>query len=111
MALGNAVIIKPKVEAPDFKPFGDRLLCKFEKPDTTIELLDDTRFGNFARVVARGPGRTKPDGTLHPVAIELGAKVLLPNRPCDAVTLNGETWIIVHESELLGQVGEGVKTL
>ena len=100
-----AVILKAPVEAPAFEPFADRVLVKWEKPDTTIELLDDTRFGNFAEVVAVGPGRMKPDGTVIPPAVKPGDKVLLPtDRPLEGVTLEGRNYVVVHEHALVGKV-------
>lgn len=97
---------------PDFRPFGNRLLLKYIMPETNGVLLPESvnrrslSEGNWARVIAVGPGLLKPDGTWLPVQIPVGAKVLLPDHPVLGVAMNGEAWLVCHENELLGQLGE-----
>lgn len=98
-------------KVPNFRPFGSRVLLKFIEPDTHGVLLpesvDRQSLGNWARVVAVGPGVLRPDGTYQPVAMQVGARVLLPPHPVTGVTIDGETWIVCHENELMGELAEG----
>lgn len=102
VALGNGPI-------PDFRPTRDRLLIKFLSPEAAngVVLPDNVKaigssLGNWGRVVRKGPGLLRPDGTYQEILIPLGAKVALPPHMIIGITINREHWVVCHEAELLG---------
>ena len=53
-------------------------------------------------VLAVGPGRISPNGTLIPNRLEVGVTVMVPKFGAQKVELENESYIIAGESDILG---------
>ena len=92
-----------------FRPLHDRVvvrrLAQEEKtaggiiiPDTAKEKPQE------GEVVAVGPGARGEDGTLHPLDVKAGDRVLFGKWSGTEVKLDGEELIIMKESDIMGIV-------
>ena len=89
------------------KPLGDRVVV------TPIEEEEQTRGGIIipdtakekpqqGEVVAVGPGGVTEAGTLLPMNVSVGAKVLYGKYAGTEVTIEGDKMLIMKESDILG---------
>ena len=90
------------------KPLGDRVVLKFcEAEETTKGGIILTSAAQekpqVAEVVAVGPGKTV-DGTLVPVSLKVGDKVISGKYSGTEVKLDGTTYTIVSQSDILAVV-------
>lgn len=53
-------------------------------------------------VVAAGPGKLNEDGSIEPVTVKVGDRVLFSTYAGTEVTLDDETLLIIAEDDLLG---------
>ena len=53
-------------------------------------------------VLAVGPGRISPNGTLIPNRLEVGVTVMVPKFGAQKVVVENETYLIAGESDILG---------
>jgi chaperonin GroES len=67
-------------------------------PDSASEKPDQ------GEVVAVGPGAALDDGTVRPVGVSVGERVLFARYAGTEVTIGGETLLVVKESEILAVV-------
>lgn len=95
------------------KPLGDRVLVKErteeEKVVSGIFIPDSVNVDDvkLADVVAVGPGLYSQTGTPIPMAVKEGDVVVLPPyHQGNEVKLNGDTYIVLRESDLLMVVSE-----
>jgi chaperonin GroES len=90
-----------------FRPLQDRVLVRRldqeEKtaggiiiPDTAKEKPQE------GEVVAVGPGTRGEDGTLHPLGVKVGDRVLFGKYAGSDVKIAGEELVILKESDLFG---------
>lgn len=90
-----------------FKPLHDRVLVQRQEssektsggiiiPDTAKEKPVE---GN---VIAVGDGIRKEDGTVLPLNVKVGDKVLFAKWGGNEVTIDGKDFIIMKESDILG---------
>ena len=90
-----------------FRPLRDRILVRRldeeEKtkggiiiPDTAKEKPQE------AQVVAVGAGRVAEDGTVRPLEVGVGDRVLLSKYAGTEVNLDGEEHLIIREDDVLG---------
>ncbi len=90
-----------------FRPLRDRILARRldeeEKtrggiiiPDTAKEKPQE------ALVVAVGSGKLADDGTIRPLDVKKGDRVLLGKYSGTEVTLDGEEHLIIREDDVLG---------
>ena len=90
-----------------FRPLRDRILAKRldeeEKtkggiiiPDTAKEKPQE------AQVVAVGTGKVAEDGTVTPLDVAVGNRILLGKYSGTEVTLDGEEHLIIREDDVLG---------
>ncbi len=89
------------------KPLGDRILLKQveaeEKTSGGIVIPDTAKEKpQQAEVVAVGPGKKKEDGTLIPLSIKEGDRVLYGKYSGTEITIDGEDYLIVREEDVLG---------
>jgi len=92
----------------NLKPLGDRVLVK--RSDETDEksaggiIIPDTAKEKPQRgkVVSAGPGATKEDGTRTPLDVKAGDDVLFGKYSGSEIKLDGEEYLIMHESDILG---------
>ena len=91
------------------KPLGDRVLvlpleeAEVKKggiiiPDTAKEKPQE------GKIIALGTGRTDDDGKKVPFQVKKGDKVLFSKYGGTEVKLNGETYLIIKEEDILGVI-------
>lgn len=96
------------------RPLYDRILAR------RLDEQDKTSGGLFipdsakekpleAVVIAVGSGKLLDNGTLHPIAVKAGDKVLIAKYSGSDVKLVGKDHIIVREDDILGVLEEGTQ--
>ncbi len=92
------------------KPLDDRIVVKAMDP------MDKTKGGIYlpdtakekpqeGKIVAVGPGRHSDTGELIKPSVKVGDQVLYSKYGGTEVTVEGEEYLIVRESELLAVIG------
>ena len=91
------------------KPLGDRLIVKpIERqtmkggiiiPDTAKEKPME------GEVLAAGPGKLDDKGNRTPMDVKVGDKVLYGKYSGTEIKLDDETYLIIHQDEILGILG------
>ena len=89
------------------KPLGDRLVVKADdKEEKTASgiFLPDTAQEKPLRgtVLAAGPGRVLDNGTVQALEVKAGDKILFGKYSGTEIKLDGESYLILKESEVLG---------
>lgn len=89
-----------------FHPLDDRVLVKrVEVPNKTAGglIVPDALRGkhNEATVIAVGPGYREKDGTITPLTLQVGDRVVLSDWSGSEVKLDGKDFIIYREDEIL----------
>ena len=87
--LSDKIIILPQEESEQM--YGNIIV-----PDTGQEKPE---IGN---VLASGPGRINNDGVLIPNKIKVGQNVIIPKFGAQIVVVDGETYIVASENDVLG---------
>ncbi|MFM2161210.1 MAG: hypothetical protein RLZZ383_722 [Pseudomonadota bacterium] len=93
----------------NFRPLYDRVLVQ------RIEAEQKTSSGLFipetaqerpqqARVIAAGTGRLQKDGSVRPLTVQAGDHVLFGKYSGDEIKVDGETYLILREDDLLAIV-------
>jgi len=96
------------------RPLSDRLMVKriedkkqmqggLHIPDSAKEKPQE------AEVVAIGPGKRLESGTLVPLDVKVGDRILLGKYAGNEIKLDGQEYLIVREDEVLGIVGAPTK--
>ncbi|MFZ1520258.1 MAG: co-chaperone GroES [Ignavibacteriaceae bacterium] len=91
--LGDRVVVKPA--AAEEKTAGGIIL-----PDTVKEKPVE------GTVVAVGPGKVTDDGKAIKMEVKVGDKVLYGKYSGTEVTINGEEYLIMRESDIFGILGK-----
>lgn len=91
--LGDRVVVKPA--AAEVKTAGGIIL-----PDTVKEKPVE---GN---VIAVGPGKVADDGKAIKMEVKVGDRVLYGKYSGTEVTINGEEYLIMRESDIFGILGK-----
>ena len=91
------------------KPLGDRVLVKLieaeEKTKGGIYLPDTAKEEKSeGEVIAVGKGKVKDDGTVIPLEVKVGDKVLFGKYSGDEIKIDGEKHKILRESEILAVI-------
>ena len=87
--LGDKIVILPQEEE-------EQMYGNIVVPDTGKEKPE------MGTVLAVGPGRTSTNGTLIPNKIEVGVTVMVPKFGAQVVVVEGETYIVASENDILG---------
>ena len=90
-----------------FKPLQDRVVIRRldqeEKTKGGINIPDTAQEKPMeGEVVAAGPGARGEDGTLHPLDVKVGDRVLFGKWSGTEVKLDGEELMIMKESDIMG---------
>ena len=93
-----------------FRPLGDRVVVRRVKEDQKTPggiIIPDTAKEKpmEGEIVAVGPGARGEDGTLHPLDVKKGDRILFGKWSGTEVKVNGEDLLIMKESDILGIVG------
>ena len=101
MATASAVNIKPLADRVVVKPLDEteEMRGGLYIPDTAKEKPQQ------GEIVAVGPGRVSDDGTRVEMELETGDKVLYGKYSGTEVTVEGQEYLIVRESDVLAVLG------
>ena len=93
-----------------FRPLGDRVLVKRIEEEAKTKggiIIPDTakEKPQEGEVVSVGTGARSDDGTVHPLEVKAGDKILFGKWSGTEVKIDGEDLIIMKESDILGIVG------
>lgn len=102
----DAPVTAARVQAKRLIPLLDRVLVKrLEAPKSVGGILlpesSATKL-NEGKVVAVGPGRRDKDGSLIPMGVAEGDKVLLPQYGGSEIKIEDEDYYIYRDEDLLG---------
>ena len=91
------------------RPLGDRIVVRTEKPDDKTKsglVLPDTakEKPQEGKVLAVGKGKLLDDGSIKPLEIKTGSKVLYGKYSGTEVTVAGEDYLILREEDVLAIV-------
>ncbi|MCF7887282.1 MAG: co-chaperone GroES [Candidatus Omnitrophica bacterium] len=91
------------------KPLGDRILIKQveaeEKTAGGIVIPDTAKEKpQQAKIVAVGEGKKKEDGSVIPLSVKEGDRVLYGKYSGTEISIEGEDYLIVKEEDILGIV-------
>ena len=94
-----------------FRPLHDRVLIEridqSEKTAGGIIIPDTAQEKPMeGRVVAAGPGAKSDDGTVHPLDVQVGDRVLFGKWSGTEVKIDGVDYLILKESDVMGIVEE-----
>ena len=97
-----------------FRPLHDRVLVRrVEQEEKTAGgiIIPDTakEKPQEGEVIAVGPGVRGEDGTLHPLDVKEGDRVLFGKWSGTEVKIDGEDLLIMKESDILGIIEGGAK--
>ena len=95
------------------RPLQDRVLIRRVEPEAKTAggiLIPDTAQEKpmEGEVVAVGPGVRSEDGTLHPLDVKTGDRVLFGKWSGTEVKLDGEDLMIMKETDIMGVLDQTV---
>jgi chaperonin GroES len=90
-------------------PLADHLVVKAiakEKQTASGIYIPDTSEGKpeQGEVIAVGPGKKRDDGSVTPLDVKVGDKVLFKKYAPDEFAVNGEKVLILSESDILAKL-------
>ena len=90
-----------------FRPLGDRVVVRRIKEDTKTAggiIIPETaqEKPQEGEVIAAGNGTKADDGTITPLDVKAGDKILFGKWSGTEVKLNGEDLLIMKESDIMG---------
>ncbi len=90
-----------------FRPLHDRVLVKRVEEETTTKggiIIPDTakEKPQEGEIVAVGGGAIKDDGSVRPLDVKVGDRVLFAKWGGTEVTIDGQELLIMKESDILG---------
>ena len=93
-----------------FRPLHDRVLVKRVEEESTTKggiIIPDTakEKPQEGEVVAVGGGAIKDDGSVRPLGLKVGDRILFGKWSGTEVTLGGDELLIMKESDILGVMG------
>ena len=92
-----------------FRPLNDRILVKRIEAETRTAgglIIPDTAKEKplEGEVIAVGPGRRMDDGSVRPVAVAAGERILFGKYAGDEIKLEGVEHMIIREDDVLAVV-------
>ena len=94
--------------ATKIRPLGDRVVVKLVKEEKTAGglVLPDTaqEKPQTGEVLSVGPGKMLDNGNRQAVDVQVGDKVLFAKYSGTEVKLDGETYLLLSEKDILGVV-------
>ncbi|PIW30424.1 MAG: co-chaperone GroES [Rhodobacterales bacterium CG15_BIG_FIL_POST_REV_8_21_14_020_59_13] len=93
-----------------FRPLHDRVLVKRVEEESKTKggiIIPDTakEKPQEGEIVAIGGGAIKDDGSVRPLDVKVGDRILFGKWSGTEVTLEGDELIIMKESDILGVMG------
>ena len=97
-----------------FRPLHDRVLVRrLEEDEKTVGgiIIPDTAKEKpmEGKVVAVGPGTRNDSGTLSPLDVKAGDRILFGKWSGSEVKINGEELVIMKESDIMGIIEDAKK--
>lgn len=94
----------------NIRPLQDRVIVRREEEETTssggIVLPGSaTEKPSQGEVIAVGPGRLLDNGSVNPVDLKVGDKVIFGKYASNTVKIENEELLILSESEIFGVLG------
>ena len=91
------------------RPLHDRVVVRRTEEETKSAggiVIPDTAAEKPCQgeVIAVGPGKRQEDGTIQPMGVKVGDKVLFGQYSGNTVKISGEELLIMNETELFGVV-------
>ncbi|GIX47981.1 MAG: 10 kDa chaperonin 5 [Candidatus Tectimicrobiota bacterium] len=91
----------------NFRPLHDHVLVRRIEPGEERQggiIIPDTakEKPQEGEVLAVGPGKILEDGSRRPVAVSVGNRVIFGKYAGTEVTLDGEEYLVLRESDILG---------
>jgi len=98
------------------KPLQDRVILKRIEDEETVRggiIIPDSakEKQQEGEVVAVGSGKRLEDGTILPLEVKAGDRVLFGKYSGTEIKLDGEEYLIVKEDEILGLIGTTGKAM
>jgi chaperonin GroES len=92
-----------------FTPLGDRVVIRaLEESESKVGgiIIPDTakEKPQQGEVIAAGPGRRKKTGDRVPLEVKAGDKVLYGKYSGTEIQMDGATYLILHEDEILARL-------
>jgi chaperonin GroES len=92
-----------------FRPLHDRVLIRRVAPEAKTGggiIIPDTAQEKpvEGEVVAVGPGARTEDGTVHPLDVKAGDRVLFGKWSGSEIKMDGEDLVVMKESDLMGVI-------
>lgn len=92
-----------------FTPLGDRVLIRaLEESEQKVGgiIIPDTakEKPQQGEVVAAGPGKRKKTGERVPLEVKTGDRILYGKYSGTEVNMDGQTYLILHEDEILARL-------
>lgn len=92
------------------KPLGDRVLVKHVEEDEQVRggiIIPDSakEKPQEAEVIALGTGKTDEDGKKAAFEVKVGDRVLVSKYGGTEVKLDGDTYTLMREDDILGIIG------
>ena len=92
-----------------FRPLQDRVLIRrIEEEERTkggIIVPDTAKEKPMeGEVIAAGPGARGDDGTLHPLDVKVGDRILFGKWSGTEIKIDGEDLVVMKESDIMGVV-------
>jgi chaperonin GroES len=99
------------------RPLHDRVLIKRVEEQETVKggiIIPDTakEKSQEGEVIAAGTGKRLEDGTIVPLEVKTGDRILFGKYSGAEIKLEGQDYIILREDEILGiltQIGKAAK--
>ncbi len=91
----------------NIKPLGDRVIIRPITEDLTtksgIVLPENVEKEKSEKgeVLAVGPGRTLDNGTLSPMSVKVGDKVMFKKYSPDEIKIDGQELLVISEQDIL----------
>jgi len=91
------------------KPLGDRVLVQRIEQEDTLKggiILPDTakKKQEMAIVVAVGKGKTSSEGTLLPMPVKEGDKILMDKYAGQEITIEDEEYVVLRSDDIIASV-------
>ena len=95
----------------NLKPLADRVIVKPKEADEVTKggiILPDTAKEKPVEgtIVAAGPGKTSDDGKVVKMEVKVGDKVLYGKYSGTEVSVEGEEYLIMRESDIFAIIGK-----
>ena len=93
------------------RPLEDRVIIKQSEAEEKTAggiILPDTakEKPHIGKIVATGPGKLLDNGTLSKISVKKNDRVIYAKYMGNEVEIDGEKYVILHESDILGIIEE-----